>query len=616
MVGVCASLGDDPAFVDDLSSQLEVFGTESTGRILDGDVGAASVYHTTDTGGLPAETDDGYVWAWGDVAGFDHPNGYVPRSESDTEALSEYCAELYATYGTAFVRWLNGRFAVVVRNDEAGTVTVATDRLGTMPFYYARVGGTFLLSTSMQSLTTHPDWTPSFDADALGMYFTHQLTMGTRTPFEGIERLHPGSRLTIDLDDLEVRRERYWTPTYRPVDRPASYFANRLATLLSRAIDERTADDADYGLFLSGGGDSRVVLAAMDRTPTTYHLNGWRNREARIAERVAERAGAPFRLLLRDSEYYPDLLEGNAALSNCVGTFHEGHAVGFAEQLREEVDALVTGHMSDTLFSGHHLPYRSRRLGPLGTLSLPFVEPTPTVEAYVERERRPTPAYYAPADDSGTLLRRNLSVTDAGIRSFGVEYGSLRDLVQFGSYYPHANAPVFFQQTLDQILPFHNPFLDTRLIDLHLTIPHSVRLRRNLIGRALRRLDPGVARIPHAERMTPLSAPFAVQYAGELAMRVLEDRGVLRSPAPHQTRGPWPNHAELIRSHDFVRDAIDEHADLIRAVPFLDADGVERSYAAHMDGENRRNELYSLVTFLAMPAVRRAVEGARPAPRI
>ncbi|MFC7157334.1 asparagine synthase-related protein [Halomarina halobia] len=616
MVGVCASLGDDPAFVDDLSPQLEVFGTESTGRVLDGDVGVASVYHTADTGGSPATTDEGYVWAWGDVAGFDHPSGYVPRSASETDSLAEYCAELYAEYGPEFVRWLNGRFAIVTLNESAGTVTFATDRLGTMPLYYARAGGTLILSTAVQSLTTYPDWTPSFDSDALGTYFTHQLTPGTGTPFEGVERMSPASTLTVDLNDLGLERECYWTPTYRPVDRPASYFANRLATLLSRAIAERTTDGTEYGLFLSGGGDSRVVLAAMDRKPATYHLNDWQNAEARTAERVARTAGAPFELLLRDRDYYPDLLEGNAALSNFVGTFHEGHAMGFAEQIRDDVDALVTGHMSDSMFSGHHLPSRSCRLGPLGRLSLPFVEPTRTIEEYVSRKRRPTPAYYRGAEDSGTLLRRNLAVTGDGVESHGVAYRSVQDLVRFGSYYPHANAPVFFQQTLDQILPFHNPFLDTRLIDLHLTVPRRVRLRRNLIGRALKRLDPQLARIPHAERRTPLSAPFPVQYAGEIATSVLEEQNVLRTPSSYQTSGPWPKHDELIRSHGFVREAIEECADVIRAVPFLDREGIEETYAAHVNGENRRNELYSLVTFLRAPATRRVVANARPKPRL
>ncbi|MFC6835935.1 asparagine synthase-related protein [Halomarina ordinaria] len=614
MVGVCASLGADAGFVDELAERLELFGSESTARVLDGDVGVASVTHTPATGGRPVRTAHGTVLAWGDVAGLDHPHGYVPRADCETESLSAYCAALYECYGLDFVRWLNGRFALAVVDDAADRVTFATDRFGTMPLHYARAGETVLVSTAVQSLTTHPDWTPGFDENALGTYFTYQTTPGTRTPFAGVERMAPGAVLTVDLDGLEVGQRSYWTPTYRPVDRPVSYFTRRLATVLSRAVDERTAHPGEYGLFQSGGGGSRLVLAAMERDPTTYHLDGRTNREARTAGRIARTADVPFERLAPDREYSLDLLAGPARLTNLVGTFHEGRAMGFAERLREDVDTLVSGHTFDLLFSGRHLPSRSCRLGPLGTLPLPFADVPDTVEEYVAENRRPVPPYFAGASDGTNLLRENLTPTRDGVRSYGVEYDSLDALVRFGSYYPHANARAFCQQALDQVLPHHDPFLDTRVVDLHLTVPTRVRLRRNLVGGTLERLDPRLAAVPDAERQVPLSASFPRQYLGTLAAAVLEDRNVLDPPASRTTDGPWPDHAEPVRSTDVVAEAIEEHADLVEAIPFLDESGVQHSFAGH-HGRVRRTELDALLTFLAMPATRRVVEKRRQRPQ-
>jgi asparagine synthase (glutamine-hydrolysing) len=57
----------------------------------------------------------------------------------------------------------------------------------------------------------------------------------------------------------------------------------------------------------------------------------------------------------------------------------------------------------------------------------------------------------------------------------------------------------------------------------------------------------------------------------------------------------------LLRAFPFAIDAIRENEDLIRALPFLDYDGVRETFQSHQVNEDNHTSLYSLLTLLEMP---------------
>jgi asparagine synthase (glutamine-hydrolysing) len=607
VVGICLRIGRCPADVDRLSPELQYLGSESTARFVEAPVGITSAYHRADRGGHGAETGSDRVWAWGDVAGFDGAGDYRPRDESTTESLSAYCAELYETYGDSAFEGFNGRFVVVIYNSETGRLRIATDRFGSRPVYRFRTDDALVFSTAIQALTRLGDEGPGFAPRFLAEYFGHQRTFGHRTPFSGVDSLPPASVTTVDTATLDLSSDRYWYPTYDPVDRPVSYFIRRLAALLRAAVLDRTREERTCGLLLSGGSDSRAILAAADQRLRTYHFSSWSNRHLQTAAQVAAIAGVPFEPLVRDREYYVRALDRNAALSNFVDTFAGGHATGYEDRIRNDVDTLLVGHLADVFFGAHYLPRRRLSLGPLGSPTLPVAKRMRDPKEYVEWRSQQTPEYFLGPSTTGAVMSREIRADGDDIVSHGERYRSLRDLADQGSYYPLSNALTFFEDSLDQLLPCRNPFFDTRLIDLSLRIPRPYLLRRNLVGQALSHLDDELAAVAHAETGVALSRPFPVQYAGELATDVanrfhgdrLED---------HWSHGPWDDQIQLVRSHPFIGDLLDSEAEVIEALPFLDPDAVERCYHAHLGGENRLGELYTLATVLRMPATKRIVD--------
>ncbi len=613
MAGLCGVVGATRG-VDDVAAGLEWTGEETTTVFEDDRLAVVGSFTAAEEADQPVPVDDGFLWVWGSVFGFEGADGYEPWS-SFGGSTAHYCAGLYDQHGMEFVAGLNGDFVGVLYDRRGGTVSVFTDRLGLRDTYYVQpTDGTFVFSTAVQSLSRHPAVTPSFDSDFVSEYFgCHFRTFGQKTPLEGTSLFHPGAVTSVDAGSLAIETNRYWVPRYRPQDRPFSYFRDEFSKRFAEAVTDRFHTDRRYGLLLSGGVDSRLVLAAagpgVRENLTAYHMAGWHSREQRTAERVAETAGVDFEWLRRDADYHQRALSRNPGLSNFVGRFEQAHAEGFMDEIRGEVDEMVTASFADSNFKGYSFPRYRLRLGSVGAVDLPRLKPMDSIDSYVEFWTTDPPSYLDPSVDPEAVFRSEIRPTDDGVEHHGVTYGSPEELFTCGMLTPRTNGSVLFTlRALQQHLPAWSPYVDNRLVDLYLSTPKRYFVRHNVVMRALEWLDPELADIPVANSGLPARYPQGAHLLANRALKFSEKYLPFdEPPATHLTHGPWPDVPELVRDQAFVRDALEANERTIRALPFLDWEGVWECYRAHQAGANNHNELYGLLTFLEMPVTRRVV---------
>ncbi|GGN09886.1 asparagine synthase-related protein [Halarchaeum nitratireducens] len=607
-----------PATVDD-----EVRGTHRA----DG-VAVRTAFHRGASVEQPVTAPDGaLIWVWGEVYGVGDGD---ERERVDPRETARVCAAQSAAHGRSFPDRLDGEFAGVRYDPETGRATLFTDRLGAHPLYYAVGDDALAFSTSVQSVPEVDGAAFAFAPDYLAEYLYARRTFGTRTPVAGIDQLAPATTVAYDPADGGLDERRYWAPRYRPVDRPLSHYVDELAERFAAAVADRTADDRAAGLLLSGGSDSRAVLAAAgegadasavgDRRERAggsgggepiraYHMNdGW-NREARIARRIADTGDAPFTLLDRGPSYHETLLERAAPIQEFIGPFNTGHALGFASELAADVDVLLTGLYSDSLFGPWSVPSPEVPLPYGASLPLPITDLPETVEEYAAAHAASQPARdpdYLDAPPLDQLVRENVREGIASIDHHGVDHPDVERLALSEFYYPITNGIGFDLYSALQIAPTRNPFLDRRLVDLHLEIPLRYRLRHDLVALALERLDEELAAIPHPSTRLPLTAPHLAHVVAAPASSLLDKlRGGRDS---YRTWGPWQDKDALLRERDFVGDALREADDVVRALPGVDRDAAWETYRRHRAGEiDAGEELYRLLTVAATPLAARLV---------
>lgn len=620
MVGICGVIGGETRSVENITKHIRLADDQVASTWTTDDVGVGYVDRRTEFETQPAvaETDGSSLWCWGTVLGHEYKAEYT--RQDDETGDSEYCALLYDEYGLNFVAGLNSEFAGVVYDPESGNVSLFTDRLGSRPIYYTHTDeGSLVFSSLLQSLRAHPEVSLTADPPFLSEFLAYSRTFGTHTPVWDVHAVPPASVVTIDTCGTIIDSYRYWWPNPAPEELPFREFVTRFTETFTEAVRDRTGDERENGLLLSGGADSRLILEALDSEVTTFHMNERLagNKEARTAMRVADVAGAEFRFLERSPDYLPRVLETTGGMTNFNGLFNQAHTAGFAREIGDRTDAVFSGHYADTLFGLVYVPMRVPDSILARNLLMPSRSLTvDTVREYVDTissGRMPgyngDPPYTDGLPAPKEVLDARIRKRDGRIVSHRVAYPSWRSLVEFGMSYPLSNTRSFLEyETLNQITLAQYPFLDNRVVDLALRLPSTYRYRRDVVSAALGRLNPELASIPHPENVVPLGHPFAVKHyaekatsiAGNLRAALAPDGPSDSSPEPEVIGGggSWTDATALIRAHSYVGDKLERYEDRIRSDPHLDFDTAWACYQRHLDGDDFTNELLALLTLL------------------
>jgi len=224
---------------------------------------------------------------------------------------------------------------------------------------------------------------------------------------------------------------------------------------------------------------------------------------------------------------------------------------------------------------------------------------------------RDIPPYVRSDGRMRDILEENSVATDDGVSHHGVHLDSPVELLVWSHVFPQTNMGGGFQiRSVRQHLPYRNPMLDNRLLDLSLSMPLNYLLRRNVVDAAIERLAPDLAALSHSSTGVPLDSRYPLNWLREYATDV---RRLLRPDDPPRRdldHGPWEPHAEVIRVRDFVRETLTDHEELIRDLPFLDWEGALECYRDHLGGADNATELYMLVTFLEMPLAKRLMSAS------
>lgn len=617
MVGIAGGFGETRRDLTPLTRELSHFGDEASSEYETDDAFVTTVGHCSDAVQQPVSvpSTDELMWFWGNVYGYLDEDGEYVSKETVAPELSdaEYCAHLYNELGSDFIAGANGSFTGTIYNRATGDVRLFTDRLGSRPMHYIVTGGTAFVSTQIQALCRLLGDELQFEPDYVTEYFSFERALGRKTPVDGIELAHPGAITDIDLSDSSTTIDVKWRPVHDPQDRSFEEFADLFAETFESAVTERYDAEESSGVLLSGGSDSRLILGALpDGGVTGYHINDWRNREAEMAERVADATGNKFEFLERDGEAYTRAVTFSSAVSNYSSWFQHGHASGFAGYLRDNVDCLMTGHYSDTLFKHNYLPYRGILI-PGTTVEVPVYlqREVETVEELVSlylgtkfhnrKHLRAPPSYLRTSGLRG-ILERNITADGERVSHHGVRHESPADAALFSECYPLTNTAgrLFFDVML-QTAPFRDPFLDVRLVELMTRLPIRYRLRKNIINTAVANLNPTLAEIPHPKTNIALKRPFAAHYVALQVNWALDRVRENTKPVPYYTQGSWPNWDELLRHHDIAMPILEEGDDLLETIDWIDRDKLWEDYRSHMDGENRFDELSAAVSFLSAP---------------
>jgi asparagine synthase (glutamine-hydrolysing) len=221
-------------------------------------------------GHQPMANDDGSLWIVFNGEIYNHvairerlqAKGVRFQTRCDTEAI----LRLYEERGAECVHELLGMFAFAIWDAKRERLFLARDRIGIKPLYWCDTGGELLFASELVALFEHPAVSRKMDLESFYHHLSFMSTPAPRTMFEGVAKLAPGHRMTVDRSGVRV--ERWWDALDAPRLAPADWadegaVARTILDKLETAVRDRMMSDVPFGVFLSGGIDSSVTTALM-----------------------------------------------------------------------------------------------------------------------------------------------------------------------------------------------------------------------------------------------------------------------------------------------------------------------------------------------------------------
>ncbi|HOP47233.1 MAG TPA: asparagine synthase (glutamine-hydrolyzing) [Desulfobacteraceae bacterium] len=235
-----------------------------------------SILDLTSAGRQPMASEDGkvYIVHNGEVYNFKEIReilrGYGHNFYTGTD--TEVILKAYIQWGIECLDHFTGMFAFVIWDSRAGLLYLVRDRLGIKPLYYHYAREEFLFSSELKALMAIKGFERNIDSDSLALFFHYQYVPAPGTIFENTFKLLPGHYAVYNGSTLRVLP--YWSlpemdSSSIRADLCEEDATERLDNILTQAVSDRLVSDVPLGALLSGGVDSSLVAALMQKASTT-----------------------------------------------------------------------------------------------------------------------------------------------------------------------------------------------------------------------------------------------------------------------------------------------------------------------------------------------------------
>ncbi len=194
----------------------------------------------------------------------------------------------------SFPAGLNGRFHGLLVNRNRGTAVLFNDRYGMHRVYYHESKDAFYVAAEAKAILAVRPELRRTNSRGLGEFISCGAALENRTIFEGINVLPPASAWAFRNGLLEGENSYFHPREWENQETlgPESYYGE-LREVFTRNLPRYFAGDERIGMSLTGGLDTRMILACRKADPGslpcyTFGSMFRENQDVRVARRVAE----------------------------------------------------------------------------------------------------------------------------------------------------------------------------------------------------------------------------------------------------------------------------------------------------------------------------------------
>jgi len=253
---------------------------------------------------------------------------------------------------------IDGFFCCVLHDEATKSLIFITDRFGLKPLYLLRRNDEIVAwSSEVKGFFHFKAFEKRINPDNVRSFLLCGHYLNNTTPFDQISLLGPSSILTVSCDTRQkTSLENYWRWSMaQPLDISFEEATIQLGTLLNSAIHSRMNNPDKLSVSLSGGLDSRAILAAAKikkQDIKTFTFGVHKSYEQKIAQKVAQVAQVEnYRFDLNDKNWFKKRVEGIWKTDGMLSLIHM-HGSYYQESLSKVNPVCLHGIGGGILLGG------------------------------------------------------------------------------------------------------------------------------------------------------------------------------------------------------------------------------------------------------------------------
>ena len=461
------------------------------------------------------------IFMYGKIYGYEDDlqrlenNGYVFKYRNDPE----YCIHLFEEKGVNFVKELNGSFVICIYNFKENIFYLFNDRYGLRPTYYINSNNKFIFSCEIKAILQNQDIERKISKLALGQFFYYGQLLGDTTFIEDIKVLPPASILTYKNNELEINK--YWEFIYKTNDNISEKgFVSLLVSTWKNAVKIRLQDNHKYGLALSGGLDSRSILAAIPPEKAdylfTFTFGSEKSGEVSIAKKAANKVGVQHLSIDIDlNDSINNYAEKAVNINDGMNGIATAIILSTYENVKDNIDVCFDGLGGDALLGGGYLKSTVMKIRNDKDYIKYITNKIDKKAVFLKQDilklfNNNDEFYNLTHKYINNYLSKNLNTTPENKHDSLILYNTrVRRFTILGDDHMRSK----FEEA--------TPTFDNEFVDVYLEIPSKWRINHRIYRKFLIKLSPNLSKIKYLATGIPVNAPIFIWELGRNYKRLI-----------------------------------------------------------------------------------------------
>lgn len=263
---------------------------------------------------------------------------------------------------------IDGKFCGLVIDKLSGGVDLYTDRNGLQPIYWYESANEFICANTVFSVCQAEPSVLTLDHVSVDCFLELGYLVGSKTYFKEIKVIKPAYIISYKPND-EISYRYYWSfKNISCIQLGFDDCVDALHSYFSKAIVRRFDPSKQIGISLSGGLDSRAILAAVNDLFPGYEGFAYTFGEAGCPDvEIAKQSVNLTKWSHREfhfnkSNWLDERLSAILRSDGMIDVKHL-HGVEFEAEVKRKIEVNLNGYAGDVVLGGGWIknPYSSRR---------------------------------------------------------------------------------------------------------------------------------------------------------------------------------------------------------------------------------------------------------------